>query len=220
MQKPILHYCCNQKFWLYPEKFIYWEEENAIILSDVHLTKSGHFRKNGIAIPQQILKEQLHQFFSLLSFFKPKKVIIVGDFFHSTANKEIELFSKWRSDFKQIEFHLIKGNHDILKQEWYIENDIIIHPSILQIGNIGFVHEFEDSFSKKNPELFFFSGHIHPGIEIKIAPKQHLTLPCFQFTKSHCILPAFGVFTGLYKVKPKKVDTIFAIVNTEIIKLQ
>lgn len=220
MQQPTLYHSHQQKFWLYPEKFIFWENENAIILSDVHLTKSGHFRKNGIAIPLQILKEQLHQFFSILSFFNPQKIIIVGDFFHSTANKELQLFSKWRQDFESIEFHLIKGNHDILKQEWYDENNIITHSKKMQIANICFVHEFEGVFAKKNPELYFFAGHIHPGIEIKIAPKQYLTLPCFQFTKTHCILPAFGVFTGLHKIKSKKIDSIFAIVNTEIIQLQ
>ena len=33
---------------------LYWKKENALIISDLHVGKSAHFRKNGIAIPAGI----------------------------------------------------------------------------------------------------------------------------------------------------------------------
>ena len=30
---------------------MFWEEEKALIVSDLHFGKTGHFRKSGIAVP-------------------------------------------------------------------------------------------------------------------------------------------------------------------------
>jgi hypothetical protein len=42
-------YFREQHFWLSPERVIYWEDEKALILSDSHFGKTGHFRKSGRA---------------------------------------------------------------------------------------------------------------------------------------------------------------------------
>jgi hypothetical protein len=55
--------CQGQQIWLSPERCIYWEEQQTLVLSDMHIGKSAHFRKAGIAIPQQVFQEDLHGFF-------------------------------------------------------------------------------------------------------------------------------------------------------------
>jgi hypothetical protein len=50
--------------------------------------------------------------------------------------------------------------------------------------------------------------------------KQELHFPCFYFTKDHAILPAFSRFTGIYKIKPKRGDNVFVLVENQIVKLQ
>ncbi len=90
------------------ERVIYWEEEKALILSDLHLGKTGHFRKSGIAVPQQVYKNDLHRLVQSIQHFQPKQLIIVGDMFHSHANKEHDWFLKWRNDFSHIEMHLVE----------------------------------------------------------------------------------------------------------------
>ncbi len=67
-------------------------------------------------MPQSVYKEDIQRLIAQIQYFKPKSLIVVGDMFHSTANKELELFAKWRNDFTYLEIHLIKGNHDILKK--------------------------------------------------------------------------------------------------------
>ena len=94
MQAPILHKIQDQNFWLSASRTIFWEEQKALILSDLHFGKTGHFRKAGIAIPQSVYKEDLQRLFNLLQYFKPQEIIAVGDLFHRHAKQELELFKR------------------------------------------------------------------------------------------------------------------------------
>ena len=68
--------------------------------------------------------------------------------------------------------------------------------------------------------MFTFSGHVHPGIKLNGVARQELSFPCFYFSKDHAILPAFGHFTGLYKIKPKRTDKVFALMENKVVKIQ
>src|SRR5206468_3003851 len=121
MQVPILYKLHQQTLWLTAQRSIFWEEQKALIIADLHFGKTGHFRKSGIAVPQSVFKEDLHRLFALIQHFKPEQLIIVGDMFHSLANKEMDFFIRWRNDTSTLNIHLIKGNHDILHDDWYKE---------------------------------------------------------------------------------------------------
>ena len=200
---------------------LYWEEQQALVVSDLHFGKTGHFRKEGIPVPPSVYKEDLQRLVSQLQFFKPRQLIVVGDMFHSVANKELDWFQKWREDFAGLEIQLVMGNHDILKRQWYIEAGINIIYQQLEIYNFSFVHDINATANPQLPPVanYFFSGHIHPGIRVNGAGKQSLQFPCFYFTPAFCVLPAFGRFTGLAMVRPAKEDNVFAIVNQSIIQL-
>lgn len=220
MYNPIPHIVNNNTFWVSPDRCLFWEEQNILILSDLHLGKAGHFRKAGIPVPKDVNKADLQRLITQLLFFKADRVIIVGDFTHSAANKELELFRKWRNDFPLFRFDLVKGNHDILEDHWYIETGIILHQKELLINGFCFRHENEttDPLTQPGCGHFTISGHVHPGIRMSGRGKQELRLPCFYFTDKQCILPAFSKFTGTYKVEPKKNDVVYAITGTELIK--
>ncbi len=98
MSSILQHSISGNHFVVSAQKCLYWEEEKALILSDLHLGKSGHFRKNGIAVPQHVFKEDMQRLFSLIQFYSPQKVIIAGDLFHSRSNKEHDFFVRWRND--------------------------------------------------------------------------------------------------------------------------
>lgn len=219
MQNPIPHIINNNTFWVSPDRCLFWEEQNILILADIHLGKTGHFRKAGIPVPEGANKADLQRLIAQLFFFKADRVIIVGDFTHSSVNKELELFKKWRNDFPLFRFDLVKGNHDILEDHWYTETNIIIHKKEMVIGDFCFRHETKttDPFEEGSAS-FVFSGHVHPGIRISGRGRQALRFPCFYFSKGHCILPAFSKFTGTYKVEPKKGEIVYAITGTELIK--
>lgn len=187
-----------------------------MIISDVHFGKTGHFRKSGIGVPQSVYKEDLQRLVSLLDYFKPQRLIVVGDFFHSDANLELELFKRWRNDFSHLQVDLVKGNHDILKEHWYHEVEIIVHKKDLRINGFLFCHEQCEC----DDNGYLFCGHIHPGVIINGMGKQSLRFPCFYFTEDHCILPAFSKFTGSVNMHASKNENIYAIVENSLLKIQ
>ena len=214
----ILH---EQTLWLSPARCIFWEEEKALILSDLHFGKTGHFRKSGIGVPQNIFKEDLQRLFTQIQFFKPASLLIAGDMFHSHANKEIDFFLKWRNNFKEIYFHLIKGNHYVLSNKFYEEADIRVSKQRLSIKHFCFTHDISAKCDDEEVETdFTFSGHIHPGIKVSGVGKQSFMLPCFYFSKKYAILPAFSAFTGLAKIKPSASDHVFVLLKSQVMQLQ
>jgi len=209
----------KQTLWLSPARCIFWEDEQALILSDLHFGKSGHFRKSGIGVPQNIYKEDLQRLFSQIQFFKPSTLLIAGDMFHSHANKEIDFFLKWRNDIPGVSIRLIKGNHDVLTNKFYEEANIEVALKKLSIKKFCFTHDI-GAECEPDGEVFTFSGHIHPGIKVNGGGKQSFMLPCFYFNDTYAVLPAFSLFTGLYKVRPNKKDNVFALVKDQVIKMQ
>ena len=201
------------------ERTLFWENENTLIIADLHVGKTGHFRKAGIGVPTGIYKDDLHRLLAQILFFKAEKLIIVGDLSHSIANREMDLFRNWRKDFPLLEVHLAKGNHDILDNRWYKEADISVHNDPFTIKKFVFVHDILKPKITAEPGKFTFSGHVHPGITLRGIGKQSLRFPCFYFTKTHCILPAFSRFTGTYRVEPKNGEEVIAIVDKEIMPL-
>lgn len=213
----IKHTILNNSFLLSAGRCIFWEEEKALILSDLHFGKTGHFRKHGIAVPQTIFKEDMQRLTAQVQYFNPEYLIIVGDLFHSHANKEMELFLKWRNDFDQLKIKLVIGNHDILPKDWYAKADITCIKDQLQTGQIIFTHDKAECAD--TADCYIFSGHIHPSVTIFGNAKQSLKFPCFYFTKTYGVLPAFGRFTGMHSVKPSKQDKVFALVQNKIMLL-
>jgi DNA ligase-associated metallophosphoesterase len=205
---------------------IFWENEKALIISDLHFGKTGHFRKSGIAVPQSIYKEDLQRLISQIQYFQPLQLIIVGDFFHSQLNKELDLFKKWRADFPDLIIHLIKGNHDILHNDWYTQCDIGLFDEKKNVSGFCFIHDISlaglrtSDMSHHSSVNYYFSGHIHPGIRMSGAGKQSLCFPCFYFGEEYAVLPAFSRFTGVALIDPKKGESVFAVVGNKLVQLQ
>ena len=220
MGAPFYYKLQGNSCWLLPERMIFWEEGKSLIVSDLHFGKTGHFRKEGIPVPASVYKEDMQRLVSQLQYFQPQHLIVVGDMFHSKANKELEFFIKWRNDFPHIDFQLVKGNHDILNPQWYQEADIMITNEQLLVNDFLFVHDIASVAQESSaPPAYTFSGHIHPGVRVNGGGRQSLEFPCFYFTPGFCVLPAFSRFTGLAMVRAREQDQVFAIVNQTIIAL-
>ncbi len=232
MQLPISYRIKEQQLWLSAERCVFWEEESALIVSDLHLGKTGHFRKSGIGVPQTILQEDLHRLVSQIQYFRPRQLLVVGDLFHSRENKELELFKRWRGSFPDLAIRLILGNHDILAESWYGEAGIGLSRDRLAIGGFSFIHDIagleggralnkaEIEATKNEPAgiapardepAYYFSGHLHPGVLLSGAGRQNLRLPCFYFGEEYAVLPAFSRFTGTASIRPRAHEHVFAI---------
>jgi DNA ligase-associated metallophosphoesterase len=145
LMKPAFPYRIReQQLWLSPDRCIYWEEEESLIVSDLHFGKTGHFRKEGIAVPQRVYREDLFRLLCQIQYFRPRRLLVVGDLFHSRENKELSLFLRWREDLADLDIHLIQGNHDILHDSWYEKAGIGLSKEFLSVGPFSFVHDIAD----------------------------------------------------------------------------
>ena len=213
-------YTINENdFVLSPERVMFWEDQRTLILADLHIGKTGHFRKSGIPVPQHVFKEDLQRLFTQIFYFKAERLIIAGDLSHSRSNKEMDLFKKWRNDLEALEIILVNGNHDIMEEEWYREL-MIKRTETLDIDGFSFCHDPADARAKiEHKKHYTFCGHLHPGVSVRGRGRQSLQFPCFYFGNYVGILPAFSRFTGLASVAAQKGENVFAIVENGILQI-
>ncbi|MFT3793422.1 ligase-associated DNA damage response endonuclease PdeM [Flavobacterium sp.] len=200
----------GQTFVMHPSGALYWLEQQLLLISDVHLGKVMHFRKHGVAVPMHPIAKNFLQLDAAVDYFRPESIVFLGDLFHSKKNAEWEMFADWVSQ-TDARIILVAGNHDIIDQKHYEDLGIAV-------GNEWLIGVFLLTHHPEEREGFFnFSGHLHPGIELRGSGRQSLKLPCFFRKPNQMILPAFGTFTGRYYLVPTEHDCVFAIANAEVV---
>ena len=210
IEKTVVIHKLGQTLRLSPARCIFWEEEALLLLSDLHIGKVAHFRKSGIAIPNQLFQEDINRLSCLVDEFKPRTILVTGDFFHSLANGEHQLFGEWRASLNTTKILLVRGNHEVLPDAAYEDLGIEVVGKEYHIPPFSFIHEKPQL---SNDDVFWFTGHIHPGIKFGGKGRQSLVLPCFHFASNHCVLPAFSRFTGKHLIEPGDGDQVFAIAD-------
>nr|WKN36043.1 ligase-associated DNA damage response endonuclease PdeM [Tunicatimonas sp. TK19036] len=215
----------NQHLTLLPQRALFWEEKRYLLLADMHLGKAGHFRKHGSPIPAAVHWKDLVVLGTLIETYKPSKVIILGDLFHSALNNEWLDFAQWMQQYSPLPFVLVKGNHDMLPEEAYALEQLSVEPESWAIDPFLLTHQplVEPTpqrggwrFPKSNtaPEaLYNLAGHIHPGAVLGIGLGQSAQMPCFFFGPNTGLLPAFGQFTGCVRMNITTNDQVYGVVS-------
>lgn len=207
--------CREEELILDKERAIYWPAKQMLIISDVHIGKSAHFRRHGIPVPSTVGLNDMDRITKLLNTYLTDILLITGDMFHNIMNSDVEQFRAWRIQHAELEIHLIKGNHDDLNEENYRGLNIKVHKKELLIYPFRFIHDKPET----KDEYFNITGHIHPGVTIFGKARQRMRLPCFYFSDTCAVLPAFSVFTGLSIITPEEGDVFYAITPTKVIAL-
>ncbi|MEO2053284.1 MAG: ligase-associated DNA damage response endonuclease PdeM [Allomuricauda sp.] len=202
----------DQTFQLHSLGGLFWQEKSLLLISDVHLGKVSHFRKFGAAVPRKAVHKNFVLLDMLVSDFQPFQICFLGDLFHSSLNKEWELFENWVAKTPS-EIILVAGNHDIIAPEKFQQLHIPIFPELV-IDDFLLTHHPEE-----REDHFTFCGHIHPAVKLQGFGRQRLRLPCFFKSKNQMILPAFGQFTGTHALTPTQEDEVFVIVEDSVVKV-
>lgn len=205
--------CKEEELILSKERSIYWAAQKMLIISDLHIGKSAHFRKHGIQVPSGVGEGDLQRLARLIDLYDPQTLLITGDMFHHKSNSEVAVFSEWRKEFSQLRFQLIKGNHDQLRPVEYASLNIELIQKELICAPFRFIHEKPES----TDTTYTISGHIHPGVTLYGKARQRLNFPCFYFGENNAILPAFSAFTGLSRIQPQKNDRFYAITPSGVV---
>jgi len=199
---------------LLPEKAVFWKKEKALIVSDLHWGKTGHFRKNGIAIPVQTQNNDELKLAKLLREKKVERLIIAGDLFHSHTNLQVALFSHFRSHHDSLHIDLVIGNHDILGAAQYEDFNLQQHKDCFNLEPFCIAHDMITS------DRFVIHGHVHPAIRIKSKGLNQpaLKLCCFAQDQERLILPAFGNFTGTHILAPEAFSHLYLVAEENVIQ--
>lgn len=217
MNSYLLHELFKQQICLLPQKGVFWPAKGMLIIADVHLGKVMHFRKAGIPVPTDLVKKDLNVIWSLIHEWQPKRVVFLGDLFHSSLNTEWLLFGELMEHFSQCKFELILGNHDTVTQQ-HLAKDLLVYEEHLTIDNFIFTHIPLEEHEVPNG-YYNLSGHLHPAVKLVGKGKQSMQFPCFFFGSKQGLLPAFGSFTGYVPVKIRRQDHVFPIIEGRVVKV-
>ena len=201
---------------LIPERAVYIPAEGVLLVSDLHLGKINHFRKAGIPVPTRANDANTETIIRLLMQYRPERMIIIGDLFHSHYNSEWDVFGAVVGAFPSCRFELVTGNHDILGDHLYARLGIVLHPELELLPGMVLRHEPLEHLPSGQYQV---CGHLHPAITLRGKGRQSVTLPCFWFGEQTAVLPAFGAFTGASRISPREGDRIYAIADGRVILL-
>ncbi|MFM1932687.1 MAG: ligase-associated damage response endonuclease PdeM [Bacteroidota bacterium] len=205
----------GEQLVLLAEKAIWWERESTLIITDVHVGKAAHFRKNGIALPKRANDDNLWRLSVLLQQWQPKTLIVLGDLVHSRLNAEWTDFVEMMRMFPSTSLILVQGNHDVLEEESW--NELPMHVVATHVQEpFLFCH---DPSEITTGEGYVLSGHIHPSVRLRGGARQKLVLPCFWFGSRVGVLPSFGYFTGHYCITPAAGDEVFVVADSSVLRV-
>jgi DNA ligase-associated metallophosphoesterase len=202
----------GEQFELDSSGALYWPNQNCLVLSDVHLGKIQHFRKNGAAIPLQAQEENYLRLEGVINRYAPKTLLIIGDLFHSEWNREWTLFEAFIKK-QPLNIILVAGNHDVIDHKHFEALGIEV-VSAKKLKNIQFSH-----YPEHDTSHFQISGHLHPAVRVQLGAKEKRTLKCFYRKNNQFVLPSFGYFTGNARVSKRDLDEIYVIAEDEVIRI-
>jgi len=203
---------------LLPEKAIYIESLNALLVSDIHLGKSETFQSFGIPIPTLVNQTTLDRLQKLCANYELDYVFILGDLFHSKYALVDEVLGDWFKFVKSTSasVQLIVGNHDrgFVKKLEQLSISCILEA--IQIENLILSHEPQPQAGRLN-----ICGHVHPCVRLK-TKLDNLRLPCFYLERSQnlLVLPSFGEFTGSYEVSLIADSTAYVVAEGSVIPFE
>lgn len=201
---------------LLPEKALWIAELRFLLIADLHFGKATHFRKSGIPIPEAVHDMDYQLLTQLHTEFAPAHTYFLGDLFHSSWNDQWDILDFFLTSFPHTDFHLVKGNHDILPPSLYRQSILKIHGKPLRLASFVLSHE---PLEIVPDELLNICGHLHPGILLRGPAKQSLRIPCYHYRERRLILPSFGNFTGLALMEKKKNDLIWGVTEKQVIPI-
>ncbi len=201
---------------LLPEKAV-CIQDSTLVVADLHFGKINHFRRAGLPVPQAANRKNAESLIDLVNALKPRRLIFLGDLFHSHYNDEWEAVGQIIANFPACKFDLVRGNHDIMSEQQYQRKGITVVEKII-LGHWILTHEPMDRMQIPAGAVNM-SGHLHPGARLEGKGRQSVVLPCFWFSRNQMILPAFGSFTGLFPIRPLEGDRVHIILENKIMEI-
>ena len=198
---------CGETLWLLADRAVYWPAQRALLVADVHIGKAASYRALHQPVPRGTTTVTLARLDSLIAAFACDRLIVLGDFLHARTGRApatLATLLAWRKRHRELDIHLIRGNHDRHAGDPPAELLIDVVDEPWMVGPFALQHE-----PTPHPTHPVIAGHVHPVFTLRGKARQRLRLPCFVVDGKVSLLPAFGEFTGGWAVTPEPGARLF-----------
>ncbi len=206
----------GERLELFASRAAFWPAGDGgggvLFVADTHFGKAASFRAAGVPVPEQTTGVDLERLGGLLTQTGAAHLVVLGDLLHARSGRTPDVFNAldtWRAAHASTRITLVRGNHDASAGDPPATLDITCVDAGLRAGPFRLVHEPSES-----DDAYTLAGHVHPGHRISGRGKGGgggATLACFHLGRRLGVLPAFGVFTGLGRVRRSTHDRVFVI---------
>jgi len=168
---------------------LFWEEEDTLLVADLHLEKGAAFAALGMLLPPYDTRTTLERLAKVIAAVDPWRVVALGDSFHCShlaeglAPSDLALLLKLQDGR---EWYWICGNHDPHLPA-SIGGTVC---ATLTIRGVTLRHE--PSPAQPAREI---AGHLHPVARIARRGAA-IRRRCFATDGHRLVMPAFGAYAG------------------------
>ena len=184
------------------EGALFWPDERALIVADLHLEKGSSYATRGILLPPYDTAATLARLAELVARYAPRAVIALGDSFHD-GEGPLRLGDTDRAALVALQrgrdWLWVAGNHDPDPSE-HVEGSFA---ATLAIGNLLFRHAPQAGAITGE-----VAGHLHPVARVS-GRGRTVRRRCFVSDRRRVILPAFGAYAGGLNVRDRAFAEIF-----------
>ncbi len=202
----------GQSWRLRADRSAHWVEGRTLVVADPHFGKAEHFRRSGVPVPRGTTGHALDRLDEALRATGAERLIVLGDFFHARSGVTAALLEQlcaWRGKWTGLEVINVRGNHDRRAGDPPAAVGVrCVAGPWREPGGVplAFAHE-----PCEVNDAAVLCGHVHPGVVLRGPANARLRAACFHFAPRAATLPAFGAFTGLAIIRPRRGDRVFAV---------
>jgi DNA ligase-associated metallophosphoesterase len=181
---------------------LYWEDEDTLLVADLHLEKGAAFAALGMLLPPYDTRTTLERLAKVIRAVDPLRVVALGDSFHRShsverlAPDDLSLLLKLQQGR---EWYWICGNHDPHLPR-SIGGTVC---ATLTIRGVTLRHE--PSTAQPAREI---AGHLHPVARIARRGAA-IRRRCFATDGHRLVMPAFGAYAGGLNVLDEAFEPLF-----------
>jgi DNA ligase-associated metallophosphoesterase len=180
---------------------LYWPEEGALIVADLHLEKGSSFAERGVLLPPYDTAATLARLARLIARYAPRAVIALGDSFHDGGGPK-RIAETDRDGLSALQrgrdWIWIAGNHDPEP----VAGVGGMSAATLAIGALVFRHEPSPDADGE------IAGHLHPVARVS-GRGRTVSRRCFASDTRRVVMPAFGAYAGGLNVRDRAFAEIF-----------
>jgi DNA ligase-associated metallophosphoesterase len=203
---------------LLPSGGAWIQEEDTVLVADLHLGKGAAFRAAGHPVPTGTSRETLERLSAVVAAAPSARVLwVLGDLFHAGAGVTPDLagsWARWQRHHPGLTVGLVAGNHDRGLEEvarsWRME----VAGEGIRVGGFLLAHH-----PPETPQGPTVAGHLHPVLRLRDGRRWRMRSPCFWLRNEVLILPALGALVDGAGIRSGAGDRVFVPAGDQVLEI-